>query len=207
VNQLRWGIIGPGRIAPRIVRALSGSSRGALVAVASRDLERARAFAANFGIGQAYGSYDELLKSPEIDAVYIPLPNHLHDEWTRKAADHGKHILCEKPLTPSAKEAESLDAEFHAGSAVEAIWCGGLSGATAPGRGDDGSGSAALVHGRCDDAGCDDQGDHDHHGSGRPAGRPGGGQAALRRERLCGDPPEPARFHGPRREICHGHLR
>jgi len=113
VNQLRWGIIGPGRIAPRIVRALSGSSRGALVAVASRDLERARAFAANFGIGQAYGSYDELLKSPEVDVVYVSLPNHLHAEWTVRALDAGKHVLCEKPLALTVEEVDTIIEAAH----------------------------------------------------------------------------------------------
>src|SRR5436190_23550761 len=98
MDQLRWGIIGPGRIAPRIVRALSSSSRGALVAVASRELGRARAFAASFGIGQAFGSYGALLESSEVDVVYVSLPNHLHAEWTVRALEAGKHVLCEKPL-------------------------------------------------------------------------------------------------------------
>jgi predicted dehydrogenase len=105
---LRWGILGVAHINDRLMPAFKSSRTVDLRAIASRSLDKAKAAAAKDGIPQAFGSYEELLKSPEIDAVYIPLPNHLHDEWTRKAADHGKHILCEKPLTPTAKEAEAL---------------------------------------------------------------------------------------------------
>jgi xylose dehydrogenase (NAD/NADP) len=108
VSELRWGIIGPGRIAPRIVRALSQSKRGDLVAVASRELERASAFAARFGIHQAFGSYEALLDAPQIDVVYVALPNHLHAEWTIRALEAGKHVLCEKPLALSVDEVDAI---------------------------------------------------------------------------------------------------
>jgi predicted dehydrogenase len=110
MTDLGWGILGPGRIAPRIVRALAGSRRGHLVGVASRDSGRAAAFAAANGIGRAYGSYDELLAAPDVDIVYIALPNHLHATWTVRALDAGKHVLCEKPLALSVGEVDAIAA-------------------------------------------------------------------------------------------------
>jgi len=79
-----------------------------VVAIASRDVTKARALAAANGVPRAYGSYDELLADPAIDAVYIPLPNHLHVPWSVRALEAGKHVLCEKPLARSAAEAEKL---------------------------------------------------------------------------------------------------
>jgi predicted dehydrogenase len=109
MNQtLRWGILGVAAINDRLTPAFQASRTADLRAIASRSLEKARTYAAANGIPTAYGSYDQLLADPAIDAVYIPLPNHLHDEWTRKAADRGKHVLCEKPLTVTAPEAEAL---------------------------------------------------------------------------------------------------
>jgi xylose dehydrogenase (NAD/NADP) len=108
VSELRWGIIGPGRIAPRIVRALSGSDRGELVAVASRDLSRAEAFAARFGIGQSFGSYDAILDAADVDVVYVALPNSLHAEWTIRALEAGKDVLCEKPLALSVQDVDAI---------------------------------------------------------------------------------------------------
>ena len=105
---LRWGIIGPGRIAPRIVRALAASTRGHLVAVASRDLGRAQAFASRHHIGQSLGSYQDLLAAPDVDVVYIALPNHLHAEWTVRALEAGKHVLCEKPLALTVDEVDRI---------------------------------------------------------------------------------------------------
>ena len=107
-TRLRWGILGVARINERLLPAFALAEHGQLSAIASRSLPRAREAADRAGIPTAYGSYDELLADPEIDAVYIPLPNALHGEWTRRAADRGKHILCEKPLTPTAPEAEEL---------------------------------------------------------------------------------------------------
>ena len=79
-----------------------------VVAIASRDLQKARAAASRFGIARAYGSYEELLRDPEVEAVFNPLPNHLHVPWTLKAIEAGKHVLCEKPLSLNAKEARTL---------------------------------------------------------------------------------------------------
>jgi D-xylose 1-dehydrogenase (NADP+, D-xylono-1,5-lactone-forming) len=106
--KLRWGILGDAGINQRLLPAFRASTTADLRAIASRSLEKAKAAGARDGIPVAHGSYLDLLKDTGIDAVYIPLPNHMHDEWTRKAADHSKHILCEKPLTVTAAEAEKL---------------------------------------------------------------------------------------------------
>jgi xylose dehydrogenase (NAD/NADP) len=108
VAELRWGIIGPGRIAPRLVRALSKSQRGELVAVASRDAERAAGFASEHGIGRSFGSYEALLRDPEVDVIYVALPNQLHAQWTVRALEAGKHVLCEKPLALSVNEVDEI---------------------------------------------------------------------------------------------------
>jgi xylose dehydrogenase (NAD/NADP) len=108
VSELRWGIIGPGRIAPRIVRALSQSERGELVAVASRNPSRAEAFATRFGIGRSFGSYEALLEAADVDVVYVSLPNHLHAAWTIRALEAGKHVLCEKPLALRVEEVDAV---------------------------------------------------------------------------------------------------
>jgi len=110
MNTLRWGILGPGRIAPRLVRAVAGCSRGELVAVASRDVGRAAVFAEKHGIARAYGSYDELLAADDVDVVYVSLPNHLHAEWTIRGLESGKHVLCEKPLALSVGEVDAIAA-------------------------------------------------------------------------------------------------
>ena len=119
----RWGILGPGRIAPRIARALVDNPRGRLVAVASRDPERARAFAERHGAESWYDAYDALLADPEIDVIYIALPNGLHAEWSVRALDAGKHVLCEKPLAMSATEVDEIAAAAGANDriAVEAF--------------------------------------------------------------------------------------
>lgn len=93
---LRWGLLGAGRIAAKFSADLKTAGLN-VAAVASRDPERARAFAAEAGIPRYYGSYQALLADPGVDAVYISLPNHLHAEWCVRAAEAGKHILCEKP--------------------------------------------------------------------------------------------------------------
>jgi predicted dehydrogenase len=104
-KRLRWGVISTANIGrAAVIPALLRSGNGELVAVASRDEEGANTFAAQQGISQAYGSYEALLAAGDIDAVYIPLPNSLHREWTIKAAEAGKHILCEKPLALNAAE-------------------------------------------------------------------------------------------------------
>jgi predicted dehydrogenase len=109
MRKVRWGILSTSRFAQtKILPALRGCAHVELAAIASRDLERARAVAAEFGIPRAYGSYDELLADPEIDLVYNPSPNHLHVPWSIKALEAGKHVLCEKPLGLTAAEAETL---------------------------------------------------------------------------------------------------
>ncbi|MFL5755683.1 MAG: Gfo/Idh/MocA family protein, partial [Chloroflexota bacterium] len=105
---VRWGILGPGRISTRIVRATGSSERSELVAVASRDAGRAGAYASAHGIGRSFGSYEALLASPDVDAVYIALPNHLHAEWTVRALEAGKHVLCEKPMALSVAEVDAV---------------------------------------------------------------------------------------------------
>lgn len=113
--RIRWGILGNAGIAKRsMIPAIKQSQRGTLAAIASRDLEGAKATAEQFGIAKAYGSYDELLADPEIDAVYIPLLNHVHKEWTIRAAQAGKHVLCEKPLALNQEEAKEMVAACEA---------------------------------------------------------------------------------------------
>jgi predicted dehydrogenase len=106
--RLRWGILGVAKINNRLLPGFARAARAELRAIASRFPDRAREAAQAAGITTAHGSYEELLADPGIDAVYIPLPNTLHAEWTRRAAEHGKHVLCEKPLTPTAAEAREL---------------------------------------------------------------------------------------------------
>ncbi|WP_437774211.1 Gfo/Idh/MocA family protein [Sorangium sp. So ce1097] len=109
LTPVRWGVLGASNFALKV--SLPGMKRGPLTqlaALASRDIGKARAAAQSLGIPRAYGSYDELLDDPEIDAVYNPLPNHLHVKWTARAARAGKHVLCEKPIALSARDAEAL---------------------------------------------------------------------------------------------------
>lgn len=107
-KKLRWGILGVAKINERLLPAFAKATNAELVGIASRSLDRAEEAARAAGISKAYGSYESLLDDPNIDAIYNPLPNTLHDEWTRKAAQRGKHVLCEKPLTPTATEAQDL---------------------------------------------------------------------------------------------------
>lgn len=110
-RHLRWGIVGCAGIAINAVMpAIDQSTTGSLAAVASRNLEKSREVASRFNVPKAYGSYEELLEDNEVDAVYIPLPNHLHKEWAIRAAEAGKHVLCEKPLALTAAEAEEMAA-------------------------------------------------------------------------------------------------
>lgn len=108
-RPLRWGVLGAANIAlQKVIPAMRATPRAKIVAIASRNLDRARAAAGALDIPIAYGSYDELLADPEIDAIYNPLPNHLHVPWSIRAADAGKHVLCEKPIALSADEARAL---------------------------------------------------------------------------------------------------
>src|SRR5690625_1890408 len=104
-QKVRWGIMSTASIGQRsTIPGFQESERNEVLAVASRSLEKAKEFAKGLNIPKSYGSYEELLGDPDIDAVYIPLPNHLHKEWTIKAAEAGKHILCEKPISLDEKE-------------------------------------------------------------------------------------------------------
>ena len=106
--ELSWGILGTARVNRLVIPALHASPRNKLVAVASRDQARSQEYAKQWGIPQAFGSYEALLNSPDIDVVYIPLPNHMHAEWAIKAAQAGKHVLCEKPLALSVSEVDAM---------------------------------------------------------------------------------------------------
>jgi xylose dehydrogenase (NAD/NADP) len=107
---LKWGLISTARINRALIKPLRVSERNELVAVASRLLENAQNYAAEWEIPQVYGSYQAMLDDPEIDVVYNSLPNHLHTEWTVKALKAGKHVLCEKPLAISLEEVDAMSA-------------------------------------------------------------------------------------------------
>lgn len=104
----RWGVLGTASIARKVVRAMQQARHARPVAIASRSLEKASAFAAEHGLERAHGSYEALLADPEIDAVYIPLPTGLRRDWVLKAAAAGKHVLCEKPVAPHAAAVEEM---------------------------------------------------------------------------------------------------
>jgi predicted dehydrogenase len=109
MERIRWGVLGAARIAlTKVIPAMQRSHECEVVALASRSLDTARAAAAPLGIPRAHGSYEALLEDPEVDAVYIPLPNHLHVPWSIKAAEAGKHVLCEKPIGLDAADARRL---------------------------------------------------------------------------------------------------
>jgi xylose dehydrogenase (NAD/NADP) len=108
-HPVRWGILGPGRIATRFLVGARLSSAAVVVAVGSQDRGRAEAYAAAHGIARPHGSYDALLADPEVEAVYIALPNGLHHPWTMAALRAGKHVLCEKPYS---RYPEEVDAAF-----------------------------------------------------------------------------------------------
>jgi predicted dehydrogenase len=109
MKKVKWGVLGAASIAVR--KVIPGMQKGAyseITAIASRDKMRAEDAAGKLGIAKAYGSYEELLRDGEIEAVYNPLPNHLHVPWSVKAAEAGKHVLCEKPVSLTVAEAKSL---------------------------------------------------------------------------------------------------
>jgi predicted dehydrogenase len=108
MTVVRWGILSTANIGVKVIPGLQGAGRCEVVALGSRDGRRGREWAARFGIPRVHESYEALLADPEVDAVYLPLPNHLHAEWTIAAARAGKHVLCEKPLAMTAAEAETM---------------------------------------------------------------------------------------------------
>jgi predicted dehydrogenase len=98
MTKLRWALLGTARINRAVIPVLQSSERHTLVAVASRDIERARTYATEWNIPRALAPYDSLIADPDVDAIYISLPNSLHVDWTIRALEAGKHVLCEKPL-------------------------------------------------------------------------------------------------------------
>ena len=115
-DAIRWGLLGTARINEKLLRGASGTDAADVVAVGSRSTSTGEAFAAAHGIGKVHGSYEALLADPDVDAIYIPLPNFLHHSWTLKAIAAGKHVLCEKPYTRHPREIdEAWDAADAAG--------------------------------------------------------------------------------------------
>ncbi len=109
MRKVRWGVLGVAKIATdKVIPAMQTGELTQVTAIASRQQEKADAAAMHLGLDKSYGSYGALLEDSEIDAVYNPLPNHLHRQWTIAAAEHGKHVLCEKPIGLSSAQAEEL---------------------------------------------------------------------------------------------------
>lgn len=107
-DRIRWGIIGTGMIARVLARAMEGSTKVVRCAIASRSMRKAEQFAREYGFEKAYGSYEDLLVDPHVQVIYNSLPNSLHCEWTIRAAEAGKHILCEKPLACTTEECQRM---------------------------------------------------------------------------------------------------
>ncbi|WP_420627723.1 Gfo/Idh/MocA family protein [Candidatus Leptofilum sp.] len=110
MSKIRWGLLSTANINRRLIPAIRESAKGELVAVASRSQASAQAYADKWDIPQAFGSYEVMLASDAVDAVYIGLPNHLHAEWSIKAMRHGKHVLCEKPFALTLAEVDEMTA-------------------------------------------------------------------------------------------------
>lgn len=120
-DRVRWGVLGCARIAAtQMIPALSASRLNAAVAIASRDAARAKALAAELGVPRVWSAYEDLIDDPEVDAIYNPLPNHLHAPWTIRALEAGKHVLCEKPIALSAEEARAIQAAAQASGKIAA---------------------------------------------------------------------------------------
>jgi D-xylose 1-dehydrogenase (NADP+, D-xylono-1,5-lactone-forming) len=116
VTAVRWGVVSTAHINRKLLPGARAAEGVEIVAVGSRDPERAKAFAAEHGIARVHGSYEALLADPDVDAVYIPLPNSLHVPWSVRALEAGKHVLCEKPLSRRAADVEAaFDAADRAG--------------------------------------------------------------------------------------------
>src|SRR5262249_18770272 len=112
IAKVKWGVLGVASIAVRrVIPAMQAGEYSEIVGIASRDQKKAEEAASKLGIRKSYGSYEELLADPEIEAIYNPLPNHLHVPWSIKAAEAGKHVLCEKPISVTVAEAKELRAD------------------------------------------------------------------------------------------------
>ena len=118
--RLRWGLLSTARINRLIIPAIRASARSELTTVASRTLERAKAYAAEWTIPRVRGSYEALVGDPEIDVIYIGLPNSLHVEWTVRCLEAGKHVLCEKPLALTVEDVDRIQAAATRASRVAA---------------------------------------------------------------------------------------
>ena len=109
MQKIRWGILSTANIGlKKVIPAMQQGSFCAVTAIASRDLDTAQAAAQELGIATAHGSYEALLQDDEVDAIYNPLPNHLHVPWSIKALEAGKHVLCEKPIGLTSAEGQQL---------------------------------------------------------------------------------------------------
>ena len=109
MSKIKWGVLGTAGIAKgQTIPGMKEANNCELYAIAGRSLEKAKEFQTEFGFEKAYGSYDELLQDKEVEAIYIPLPNTMHYEWTIKALEAKKHVLCEKPLAPSEEIAKKM---------------------------------------------------------------------------------------------------
>ena len=109
MKKIRWGVLSTATIAREdVIPAMQNGAHSEIIAIASRTNEKARLIAQRLKIPKVFGCYDELLADPEIEAVYIPLPNHLHVPWSIKALEAGKHVLCEKPISATSKEGQHL---------------------------------------------------------------------------------------------------
>ena len=121
MQKMRWGVLGVANIAvEKVIPPIMANADCAVTAIASRSPDKASAAAAALGIEKPYGSYEALLADPDVDAVYIPLPNNLHVDWSVRAAEAGKHVLCEKPLGMNAAEIDRLiEARDRTGRAIQ----------------------------------------------------------------------------------------
>src|SRR6266545_6153659 len=109
MQKIRWGVLGVAAIAVnKVIPAMQHGRFSQVTGIASRDRRKAEEAAEDLNIQKAYGSYEELLADPDIEAIYNPLPNHLHVPWSIKAAEAGKHVLCEKPISLSVEETQEL---------------------------------------------------------------------------------------------------
>jgi len=116
MRPVRWGILSTAHINRQVIPPAQASEKCDLIAVASRDAGRAEEYALEWGIERSYGSYEALLEDPDVEAVYISLPNSMHCEWSIRSVEAGKHVLCEKPMSPRAAEVEeAFDAADRAG--------------------------------------------------------------------------------------------